>query len=453
MHFLTDLKAELRPMVRLAWPLVLAEMGWVFMGIVDTMMVGRVSAAAIGAVSLGSMLFYTVAIFGTGLMLGLDTLVSRSFGAGDINDCHRSLLNGVYLGLAATPALMGIVWLEGPLLRRLGIHPAVLREAIPFLQALNWSTIPLLLYSAFRRYLQAMNLVKPVLFALISANVVNAVGDWALIYGHWGARAMGAEGSAWATVAARAYMAAVLLGYIFYHDRRCQTGLQTTPLAPDGARMRRLFGLGLPAAMQIALEIGVFAVVTALIGRLNPASLAAHQIAMNVVTFTYMVPLGISAAAAVRVGQALGRRDPRAAGHSGWTAIALGAGFMTLAGIALVAGPRLIVRVFTPDPAVMKLGVTLLAVGAMFQLFDGVQTVSTGALRGAGDTRTPMVTHLIAYWGVGLPVGAFLCFRLGWGVAGLWAGLCLALILIGIVLGTAWRRKVREMAEEAQAAG
>ena len=427
-------------MARLAGPLVLAELGGMLMVFVDTIMVGRVSPAAIGAVSLGGILFYTVSIFGAGITLGLDTLVSQSFGAGRLEDCHRSLLSGVYLVFALTPALMGIVWLELPLLRRFGIHPAVLHDVVPFLKALNWSTLPLLLYFVFRRYLQGMNLAKPVMMALWTANVVNAVGDWILIYGHWGAPPMGAEGSAWSTAAARVYMA---VGLLAPEARRS---------APDLARIRSLVELGLPAATQIGVEIGVFAVATALIGKLNPAALAAHQIAMNVATLTYMVPLGISAAAAVRVGQALGRGDPRAAAHAGWTAMALGASFMALAGLGLLLAPRLIIRIFTPDADVMKLGVTLLAVAAAFQLFDGVQTVSTGALRGAGDTRTPMLTHLVAYWGVGLPLGYFLCFARGWGAAGLWTGLCVALILIGLALGLAWKMKVQAMKVEARVA-
>jgi len=439
-------------MARLAGPLVLAELGGMLMVFVDTIMVGRVSPAAIGAVSLGGILFYTVSIFGAGITLGLDTLVSQSFGAGRLEDCHRSLLSGVYLVFALTPALMGIVWLELPLLRRFGIHPAVLHDVVPFLKALNWSTLPLLLYFVFRRYLQGMNLAKPVMMVLWTANVVNAVGNWILIYGHWGAPPMGAEGSAWSTAAARVYMAVVLLVVILRHDRRHRTGLLKTPLAPDLARIRSLVELGLPAATQIGLEIGVFAVATALIGKLNPAALAAHQIAMNVATLTYMVPLGISAAAAVRVGQALGRGDRRAAAHAGWTAMALGASFMALAGLGLLLAPRLIIRIFTPDADVMKLGVTLLAVAAAFQLFDGVQTVSTGALRGAGDTRTPMLTHLVAYWGVGLPLGYFLCFARGWGAAGLWTGLCVALILIGLALGLAWKMKVQAMKVEARVA-
>jgi MATE family multidrug resistance protein len=221
--------------------------------------------------------------------------------------------------------------------------------------------------------------------------------------------------------------------------------LLRTPIQPELARIRRLIALGFPAAMQITLEIGVFALVTALIGRLGAISLASHQIALNTVSFTYMVPLGISSAAAVRVGQAIGRSDPSGASAAGDSAIFFGAGFMTLAGIALLVFPRVIARIYTPDETVIRNTVQLLAAGAAFQLFDGIQTVATGALRGAGDTRTPMFCHFTAYWIIGLPLGAWLCFRRGWGAFGLWAGLSLALILIGIVLLFAWRRTVRKL--------
>ncbi len=418
------------------------------MGVVDTMMVGRVSPEAMGAVSIGGVLFYTVAIFGSGLLLGLDTLVSQAFGAGKVEDCHRSLLNSVYLSLPLAPILMGVVWLWIPFLRSFGIHPRVLGQAIPYLKAITWSTLPLLFYFGLRRYLQGMNLVKPITFALISANLVNAGGNWVLIYGHLGAPAMGAEGSGWSTCISRIYMSLVLLGYLLYYDRRHKTGLLRIPLKPDLARIRRLIGLGFPAAMQIGLEIGVFAAATVLIGRLDPVWLAGHQIAMNVSSFTYMVPLGVGSAAAVRVGQALGRGDVKAAGRSGWTAILLGAGFMGCAGLTLLLVPQYVARLFTADAAVVKAGGSLLIVVAFFQLFDGVQAVAIGALRGAGDTRTPMICHMLAYWGLGLPLGYSLCFGWGWGAAGLWIGLCIALILIGMVLSLAWYRKVRALANE-----
>ncbi|MGA8766827.1 MAG: MATE family efflux transporter [Candidatus Acidiferrales bacterium] len=439
-HYIAE---EARPMLRLAIPLVLAELGWMTMGVVDTMMVGRQanSAVAIGAVSLGSIAYYVVAIFGTGLMLGLDTLVSHSYGAGDLHDAHRSLVNGVYLSLALAPVLMGVVWLWEPVLRALDIQQSVLDQAIPYLRALNWSTLPLLLYFVFRRYLQGIDLAKPVMFSLITANLVNVAGNWAFIYGHLGHRAMGTVGSGWATCAARIYMAAVLMAYCVYYDLRYEVGLRHASPWPHMPRVWRLVSLGFPAATQLGLEVGVFAVTTALIGRLGAVPLASHQIALNTASFTYMVPLGLGSAAAVRVGQALGRRDPHAASRAGWTAMLLGAGFMTCTALIFWLAPGAIVRIYSPDPAVIRAASGLLFVAAFFQLFDGLQAVATGALRGAGDTRTPMIWSAALYWLVGLPVGAYLCFSVGWGAAGLWTGLCVALILIGCALLYFWRRR------------
>ena len=450
---LQTLRAEFRPTLRLAIPLVLAELGWMSMAIVDTMMVGRLpnSAVAISAVSLGGILVHTLAFFGGGLLVGLDTLVSQAFGAGEREDCHRSLVHGIYLSLALTPLLMAPVWFFDPLLRHAGIAPDILALAVPYSKAMAWGTLPLLLYFGVRRCMQSMNMVRPIAFALITANIINAVGNWLLIYGKLGAPAMGAVGSGWSTAWARIYLAAVLVGYLLWYDRKHRTRLLRTPIQPDLRRIRRLLALGFPAAMQISLEIGVFALVTALIGRLGAVSLASHQIALNTVSLTYMVPLGVSSAAAVRVGQAIGRKDPLGARDAGGSAIFYGAAFMTLAGIALLVFPRGIARLFTPDAAIIRSTVYLLAAGAAFQLFDGIQTVATGALRGAGDTRTPMFCHFMAYWIIGLPLGAWLCFSRGWGAFGLWAGLSLALILIGIVLLFAWRRRVRHLILAAEA--
>jgi MATE family multidrug resistance protein len=441
-------RTELRPTLRLALPLVLAELGWMSMAIVDTMMVGRLpnSAVAIAAVSLGGILVNVLAMFGGGLLIGLDTLVSQAFGAGEREDCHRSLLHGIYLSLVLAPLLMAPVWFFEPLLRAMRIAPDVIALAVPYSKALAWGTLPLLLYAAIRRCMQAMNIVRPIAFALITANLINAGGNWLLIYGKLGAPAMGTTGSGWSTAWARIYLSAVLVGYFLWYDRRHRTRLLHTPIQPELRRIRRLIALGFPAAMQITLEIGVFAFVTALIGRLGAVALASHQIALNTVSFTYMVPLGISSAAAVRVGQAIGRKDPQGAGDAGSTAIFLGAAFMTCMSIVLLVIPSWIARAYTPDQAIIHSTIILLAAGAAFQLSDGIQTVATGALRGLGDTRTPMLCHFAAYWIIGLPLGAWLCFTRGWGAFGLWAGLSLALILIGIVLLVVWRRSVRQLA-------
>jgi MATE family multidrug resistance protein len=430
------IESELMAMTRLAAPIVLAELGWMAMGIVDTMVVGRVSAEAIAAVSLGAIVFYGVAVCSGGVLLGMDTLVARAFGAGDAEDCRHSLIQGVWISLLLTPLVMGLVWTLDLVLPRLAIDPAVVRATRPYLHALNWSAPALLVYFAFRRYLQAIHLVHPVMWTLVTANLVNLAGNWVLVFGHLGAPRMGAEGSGWATCFSRAYMAVVLGAVVWRREPK----LWSSSWRPDVRRIGELLRLGLPAAAQMGLEIGVFSVVAMLVGRISAVALASNQIALVTVSTTFMMPLGISSAAAVRVGNGLGRRDRRAAARSGWTALALGAAVMSAAAVLLLLAPRLIARLFTPVEQVIAAAATLLRIAAFFQLFDGLQIVATGALRGAGDTRTPLLCHFAGYWLVGLPLGAVLCFERGMGAAGLWMGLSAGLILIGTALVVFWRR-------------
>jgi MATE family multidrug resistance protein len=429
-------------MWRLAWPLALAELGWMAQGTIDLIMAGPLGPAAIGAGSLANMLFYTVAVFGTGVLLGMDTLVAQSFGAADRRDCRKTLVNGIWLAIGFTLPLVIVIRSLIPLMQVTGTNPRVLVQFVPYLKALTWGLLPLLLYSAFRRYLQSVNIVKPVTLALIGANLVNLLGNWVLMYGHWGAPRMGLEGSGWSTAIARVYMAVVLGGTILWHERSAGDPISRWP---EIARLRRLVVLGLPAAGQIAIEIAVFAVVTALAGKLDETSLAAHSIAVNVVSVTFMVPLGISSAAAVRVGQAFGRKDFGGLVLSGWTAVLFGALFMGASGLALGFVPSWIVRIFSSDAAVIASGAALLRIAALFQLFDGFQVVTTGALRGLGDTRTPMLAHFAGYWAIGLPIGYALCFHFHWGVRGIWVGLSTALILIGLTLILVWRARVRDL--------
>jgi MATE family multidrug resistance protein len=440
---LRDIRAELAPMMRLAAPLALAELGWMTMGIVDTIMAGRLGAAALGAGSLGNMVVYPVAICGTGMLLGMDTLVAQSHGAQDHLDSRRTLVNGVWLGLALSPLVAVVTLGLVPVLRAAGTNPRVMTLLAPYMKALVWGMPGLMLYAAFRRYLQAVDFVKPVMFVLISANLVNLAGNWALMFGHWGAPALGLEGSGLATSIARTYMAAFLLGAIVWHERRTGNRLFHISWRPAFARLRRLIALGLPAAGQILFEGALFGIITALAARLDEASLAAHSIAVQVIATTYMVPLGISSAAAVRVGHAIGRKDREGAATAGWTALLFSAVFMSAAGVALWTAPRWITHIFIRDSAVVALGAVLLRIAALLELFDGLQTVATGALRGLGDTRSPMLAHLVGYWIIGLPITYVLCFSLGWGVSGIWVGLTSSIILIGAALVLVWARRTR----------
>jgi len=425
-------------MLALAAPIVTADLASVAMGVVDTVMAGPLGPVAIGAGSLGGTLFYPIAIGGTGILLGMDPLVAQSFGAGDRADCRRTLVNAAWLGAALSAPILLALWSLIPLLGATGTNPRVLFLFATYMKALLWGVPPMLISTAFRRYLQAVNVATPVAFALVSANLVNIAGNYALMYGHWGFRARGLEGSGYSTSVARLYMLAVLVAAVVRRER----GGSPVSFRPDAARLRRIFALGFPASMQILAEGAVFGVVTVFAARLEEASLAAHGIAVTVVSTTYMVPLGISSAAAVRVGQAVGRKDPRGVAASGWAALAIGALFMAAAGVALWIVPQWIVAIVTHNAAVLAVGVSLLRIAAFFELFDGLQTVATGALRGLGDTRSPMLAHLFGYWGVGLPVAYLLCFRFGWGAAGIWVGLCAALILIGSILLAVWRRRL-----------
>ncbi len=427
-------------MLRIAVPLALAELGWMAMSVVDNIMVGRLPdpAAAIGAASVGSALFYALAIFGIGIMSGLDPLVSRAFGANNWEEARGAMASGLVLcGLVSVP-LMAVVVAAEPMLAWIGVREVVRVPAVAFSRVLMWSLPLLLVQAVLRRYLQGIHHVRPVAYAIVSANVVNLVGNWALIYGNLGLPAMGIRGSALSTVIARVWLVVAMALAVHQRDPDAFRHMR-----PTRARLVELWRLGLPAGVTIGLEVAVFNVSTALAGRLDPVSLAAHTIALNAAAVTYMVPLGVGSAAAVSVGKALGEGNPVKAARAGWTAIGLVVAFEICSAVMFLAIPGPIARVYTADPAVVSASAALFLIAAAFQVFDGLQTVATGALRGMGDTTTAAVWNLVCYWGIGLPLGVWLCFGRGWGIRGIWVGLCLALGLVAGGLVDAWRRSER----------
>src|SRR6201994_612655 len=434
---LADIRPELPPLLRLAAPLIAGELGWMSMSVVDTSMVGRLphSAVPMAAAALAQVLFNTF-----------------TFGIG-----------GVLLALALGALLIAIFAFGPVILNRMPVDRTVLAQAIPALYGLNWGVIPLLLYFTLRRYLQAAHLAKPIAFALVSANLVNFIGDWFLIYGHsWhlgshilNIPAYGVVGSAWATSFARVYLMAVLLIAILRADRRHNYGLLAGLRNQVSRRIElqhlfKLFRLGAPAGAQIFVEIAVFAAVTALIATLGPLPLAGHEVALQLASTTFMVPYAISTATAVRVGHAIGRirtghAPPQAANAAGWSGILAGAAFMLFAAIVFLTMPGILARIFTPDRGVIAAAIPLLLVAAGFQFFDGIQITVTGALRGAGNTLAPFFTHLLCYWVIGMPLGILLGFHAHLGAAGLWLGLLIALTGAALVLLAVWHRTTRRL--------
>ncbi len=442
----TAWRRELGAMVALAVPVVLSELGWMAQGVVDTIMVGRLGPAAIGAVALGNAVCYTPSLFGIGLLLGLDTLVAQAYGRKDYDGCHRWLAQGIYLALLVAPLVMAAVWLASFGYARFGIGAEVAGPAASYLRILNWGTLPLLIYGGSRRYLQGVGQVRVVTVTFVGANLLNWLGNWVLIYGKWGAPRMGVDGSALSTVLSRLFMAVALVGFAWRYERKRGHPLFRHWAGPSLAKIKQLVRLGAPAAGQIVLEVGAWNGATLAAGWLTPVALATHQIALNYASITYMVPLGVSAAAAVSVGHAVGAGDAERVRRAGWLALGLGTSFMLLAAVVFLAAPGPLIALYTTDARVMAVGPGLLLLAAAFQIFDGIQTVSTGALRGLGETRAPMLANLVGYWVLGLPLGLTLCFVLKWGIYGLWIGLTLALVVIALTLLLRWNRDSRIIA-------
>ena len=431
---------ELRGMIALAVPVVLSELGWVAQGVVDNIMVGRLGPVAIGAVALGNAVYYTPSLFGIGLLLGLDTLVSQAYGRRDHDECHRWLAQGLYLACIVTPPLMILTAVLSYGFTHFGVIPEVASLSGGYLRILNWGTLPLLLYAGTRRYLQGVGQVRVITLTYVLANLLNWFGNWVLIYGRLGFPALGVNGSAISTCVSRVGMAVAMLGFAWRYERKRGHPLFAHWAGPQMDRLRELMRIGAPAAGQLVLEVGAWSLSTVAAGYLTPVALAAHTIALNYASISYMVPLGVSAAAAVSVGHAIGAGDPARARRAGWMALAMGTGFMVCAGIAFLVVPGPLIKLYTHDAQVLAVGPTLMLIGAAFQIFDGIQTVSTGALRGLGETRVAMIANLVGYWTIGLPLGFVLCFVLKWGVYGMWIGLTLSLVVIASVLLARWNR-------------
>jgi MATE family multidrug resistance protein len=426
------LRQELVATLRLAVPVVVVQVGLMAMGVVDTMMVGRVSARAIAAVALGNIYVITVAMLGAGILMVLDPLVSQAVGAQDHPAIARAVQRGfvlaAVLGLPCSLALLP----AAPLLTLLRQAPDVVPDAATYVRIAATAQLPFLAFIVLRHSLQAMHRLAPLVWVIVAANLLNVVLDWMLIFGRLGAPAMGVAGAAWATVIGRWVMAA---GLLVLGWRTLRPYLR--PWRADAFQagpLWRMVAVGAPIGIQIQLEYGVFAVVGLIMGNLGAVPMAGHQIALNLASLTYMMPLGVSTASAILVGNAVGRGDSTEARRAARAGLIIGVGIMLLNAALFLGAPGLVARAYTTDAAVIAVAALLIPLAGVFQVFDGTQVVSIGILRGVADTRTPMLVNLLGYWVIGLPVGAWLGLRLGWGPRGLWWGLVVGLVVVALVL-------------------
>lgn len=423
---------ELAAATRLAVPVVISQLGLMLMGVVDTIMLGHLSAGALAAGALGNILTYCLMNLGFGILASLDPLVSQAHGAEDRAAIGAHLQRGVVMAAAITvPVVLCLLDME-PFLRRLGQTPEVSRDAAAFTRGMIWGVLPYFLFVTLRQTLQAMSDVRPAAMAIAIGNVCNLICNWILIFGHLGSPALGVRGSALSTSISRWVMFLYLL---IAGGRRLQPywrGLAAEAL--DRRGYLRMLRIGLPVGLHSTFELLLFSAAAVLIGQIGVTALAGHQIAINLASLTYMVPLGVSGAAATRVGNAVGRRDPTGARLAAEACLALGAGTMLGFAALFILLPGPLARLYTRDPAVIAVVEALLPIAAAFQVFDGLQVVSTGVLRGAADTTFPAAMAFIGYWLLALPIGWILAFRAGLGARGLWWGFTVGLAAVAILL-------------------
>ena len=424
--------SELRATVSLAVPVVFVQVGFMAMGTVDTLMVGRVSAAALAAVALGNLYFFNVSIFAAGTLMALDPLVAQAVGAEDSAAVSRAVQRGLLLAIVLTVATVLCLAPATWVLRAAHQPPEIIPDAAAYLHISIAGVLPFLAFVVLRQSLQAMHRVAPIVATVIIANITNAALNWVFVYGHLGSEAFGVRGSAIATAISRWMMAALLLTLAWR-----ELGPNLTPVRADSWRwgpIRRMLAIGLPIGAQQALEAGAFGAIGLLMGVMGTIEMAAHQIAITLASLTFMVPLGVASAASVRVGRAIGAGDDARARDAVRAAYVCGVGFMILPAVLFLVAPHAFSAAFTRDARVIAFAVTLIPIAGVFQVFDGAQAVGAGVLRGAGDTTAPLWVMLGAYWMVGVPVSAYLGFHTSYRAAGLWWGFVLSLASVAIFL-------------------
>lgn len=429
-------------LVRLAAPVALAGAGYSAMNVVGSAIVGRSGTVALAAFGLSHSIFFTLSILAVGLMMGLDPLISQAFGAGEQRRARELVWQGAWMALiaGAGTALLAAVAPFALDWSWVGIEPEVAATT----RWCIWARLPclpfLLIFYPQRSYLTAAGWTWSMLAASLVANLLNAGLTWLLVYGGQGLSAWGwpfrwvpAMGAPGASLAMALSLMAVA-GMLALLIRRVPLDDTPPPRRPSPAELVAAAQVGLPVGLHMAAEIGVFTLVGILAGRLGRVPLAAHQIALTFASLSFTLAVGIGNAGTVRVGWAIGARDTRQARRSGLIALATGGSAMAVWALIFLLFPAWLGRLMTHESEVIAAAVPLLAVAAVFQISDGIQGVGAGVLRGAADTRFTFAANVFGHWAIGLPIAWLLGFKLGWGITGLWWGLCLGLTLVAVSL-------------------
>jgi len=430
----SPLSLEVRRLVVLAVPIVVTQVGTMLMGVVDMLMVGSVSREALAAAALGNVWTMGTLVLGMGLTLGMDPILTQAHGAGDARAVGLAVQRGLVVAVIASVPTALLWLLTAPALELAGQDPALARMAHEYVLMQLPSVFGFLGFMVLRSYLQGRSIVAPAMWVTLIANVLNALLNWALIFGELGFPALGLRGAGIATGVTRSLMLVGLAWWIWRAGlhRGSWTGWSRAALAPAG--LLEIVRFGLPVGIQLGLEMWAFQAATLFAGLLGEVELAAHTIVINLASLSFMVPLGVGIAAVTRVGNLIGAGDRRGAQRAAWVALGVGAGVMAVSAIAFVLLRDELPAWYNDDPEVVAMAAVLLPIAGAFQIFDGIQVVGGGILRGMGRTRPAAVFNLLGYYALGLPVGWWLAFETDMGVAGIWWGLTLGLLVVAALM-------------------
>lgn len=431
---MTSLRAEIRRLAALALPIAGAQLCTMMLGVVDTLMLGRFTIEALGAAALANVWVWGTLHLAMGILFGIDPIVAQAHGARDDARAAFALQRGLALSVALGLPLAGLWLLTEEFLLLMGQQPTLAAAAERY-TILQIPSLPFFLgFVTLRQFLQCREVVRPALWVLVAANGVNAAGNWVLIFGHLGLPRLGLEGAAIATSLSRIACLAGLVALVVRFDlfQGAWRPWSRRVLAPRG--LLEILRLGVPVGVQISLEAWAFSGAALLAGLLGTEALAAHTIVLNMAALSFMMPLGVALAAVTRVGNLLGACRPDEAQRAAWVALAVGASVMAASATVFLVLRHALPELYTGDPAVVALAAGILPIAAAFQIFDGVQVVACGVLRGMGRTRPAAVFNAISYWALGIPLGWWLGVRGGLGLAGIWWGLCIGLALVSALL-------------------
>ena len=412
---------------------MLSQMGHIMVSVSDSVMVGRLGAVPLASVSLAVSVFSVVMLFGIGASYGMTPLVAQADGERDIEKSASILKHGGILNAILGILLTGVIFICASLLPYFGQNPDVLKGAIPYLEILAMTLIPLMIFQSFRQFTEGLSYTRQAMYISVSANILNVILNYVLIFGKFGIAPMGIIGAGYATLISRVCMALAMGLYVLLHSRFVEYQKFFKYIRLNKARFKEIINIGIPSGMQYTFEIGAFSTAAIMVGWTGAIPLAAHQIALNLSAITYMMATGIAAAATIRVGNQLGRKDFSTLRIAGITCFIMAGVFMAVNGLIFILGKDFLPMLYIEDQQVVTYAASLLVVAAFFQVSDGIQAVGLGVLRGLSDVKIPTYVTLFAFWIVAIPLSYILGIKLHMEAIGIWIGLSAGLTVAAIL--------------------